>query len=371
MNTDNQNIFSNESTSSLISDITTESLAIILLPMISIKRFQTKLYWLDIGRALHSAYEGSQNGLQIWIEASRKAYDKSGLPHFINVSIETSCTKLYLGFTRGLITVKTLAWYARCDSPKLYDDWLNFGPHSTAQETINEMLTKIDGEDLSEAVPFIVKVFNHMFWLDLCYNPSYDKKRWYEFKHRKWIVISESKSFASGTWYYYNGNKWVKDSDRKYLDILLLGSFAAYFDKMRVDIARESCETTNCELKYENNKKIESISYLLDNLVNFKHDVINGASVYFTQDNFESKLDSNTNTVGMKDAVLEIVGNDTIIREAKPEDFISLSTDILYQQPKTTSDQPNDIQALWDKMVPDPKLRAYFMKFMSSNIETL
>jgi hypothetical protein len=150
----------------------------IFLHMINPGRYNNKLHWLDIGRALFSNYEGSDEGLTLWIEATKNA---------CNIDKTIKCKKLYPNFDSSHITIKTLAWYARCDSPEKYSRWHDVWCRKKITRAFN-----------GNTYDIAIALYSFL-WLDYCY--SFEDQAWYKRKYEntEWVKHFGPHKFISTT----------------------------------------------------------------------------------------------------------------------------------------------------------------------------
>lgn len=258
-----------------------ERLSPVLLPLISVSRFQNQLYWLDIGCALYSEYEGSEEGLKLWIDSSRKAFDT--MPDFIGDNLDVTCKELYCTYDTSYITVKTLAFYARKDSPENYAVWHNTWCRESMKEAVSRYVVDAAG------------ALYHMLWLDYCY--SREERKWYIYQQHRWVRLS-------------NTCKLLK---------FLSTTFTEKFVKWRNELLDNSDV---------NQTDILNISRFIRRVLtmSFRSNIIKEAEEHFCVENFSSLLYKNNNLTGTNNGVLEAIDMQVVFREGKPEDYISLST---------------------------------------------
>ena len=98
-----------------------ESLVLIL----DCGRFVDSHSCISIGKALHTAYKGSDVGLKSWINHIQRS--TINIPNFVKTvdTLNDACHTLYNNFANNQITFRTLAFFAKKDSPKQYNDWLS------------------------------------------------------------------------------------------------------------------------------------------------------------------------------------------------------------------------------------------------------
>lgn len=244
-------------------------LAETMLQLIDPQRSCTEVYWTTIGKALHNTHQGHESGLKTWIRHTESSINDSPVPNFMQVegSIGETCTKLYQAFVDNTITIKTLAWYARKDSPTEYNEWhINWCMPSMQQSFSGS------AEDIANAV-------SDEYWLDFVMKPK--RNQWFQFKKHRW--------------YQSDGCVGLKK---------LISS------------------------KFRDNYDDENIRRKL-RMVSFKNRVIAEAQERFGNERIS--LDTNSKLIGVSNGVLEIIGDNIHFRHGIPEDYLSKSTNIPYR----------------------------------------
>jgi P4 family phage/plasmid primase-like protien len=99
----------------------------------------------------------------------------------------------------------------------------------------------------------------------------------------------------------------------------------------------------------------------------FKKSVLAEACEFFRYDNFSDILDSNVNLTGVANGVLEIFNDNIEFRAAKPEDYVSMSTNIPFKD-DLSWDHPLVAECMtwFRKVFHHDALIFYFLRFASS-----
>ena len=148
-----------------------------MVTMFSDKRFKIESYFMDIGKALHKATEGSQVGLDEWVKISNEkktAFD------------EGYCESKYINFDLEEVTVKTLAWYAKEDMHEEYQTW----HQNWCGPKIKEAAKNIKYDCV------VAEAFYRVFWLEFMHTG----RRWVEFRRSRLVLLSED--FADSASYF-------------------------------------------------------------------------------------------------------------------------------------------------------------------------
>ncbi len=311
-----------------------------LLPLLSIERANKDFSWLDVGRVLYNVHNGSEEGLKRWIDFSRRAT--------VPGRDEAMCTyKYHKEFKGNLLTVATLAWYAKLDNPDSYDDW-----HANwCNKTLNESTSATHAD--------VAKAIYRVFWLEYIYSSD------------------------SGLWYEYRGNHFYKIGREPIpLRRQILGRFIFIYERMRKNLTDESFTNRSMSDESKNNIefKLKAINNLINKLKNenYKTTIVKSIKDFFHVEEFEKKCDKNNFLTAMSNCVLEVVDKRVRVRPGKPEDYM-LKFSTLYYPMDYTWDTPwvKEVLDWFDKItLRNRDLRHYFLKRISSflrgqNIEKL
>ena len=308
----------------------------VMLTMVDDGRYYSENDWLNIGKALYTASGGAKEGLISWIEHTQAIcldYPAYYMTEEDDSVFNTSYN-LYFGFEDKIITLKTLAWYARIDSPELYSDW-----HDEWCGTSMQKALSYDPVDIAGAI-------QHVFWLDLVFYP--DKNgHWFEFIDQRWIEIEQnirlieiiSDSFVKKSEYWIDRiTDRIKDSKNN------------IFKNFGIEIM---------------SKILNLIEKLKQNDTVFINKIIEQLRIKFSNGRFFELLDTNSNIIGFPNGVLETSNKSIQFRSSKPEDYLFLFSPIIYSEFKATDSLVIEC-GNWLKQVFPEKLFYYFLLFSSS-----
>jgi hypothetical protein len=284
-------------------------LAHFMLSLLADSRFNTYCYWLDIGRALYSVTEGSDEGLNTWRDITAKRSTVFG--------IEDCTWTRYYKFSDTPITHKTLAYYARTDSPDHYKQWHASWIERTIQLAI---VSRRDGP--------LAQALYRMYWLD--------------------FVCSNIKS---NIWYAFRGNYWQQLDSAVDLSKKIDGEFKNIFERKQSTLSAELAElrggeddpVVQTQKVVINNqlKAIRDICMSLDGNA-FKRSVIRQAADQFHDERFDVLADiSGMSVHAAHKIVIELMDEtklasgkvlecQTLHRPGKPEDYITRFSTIPY-----------------------------------------
>lgn len=303
-----------------------EYMSSIFLGMMDRKRSEEKHYWQDIGKALFNTFHGGKRGLEKWID-----FSESG-----EVFDSNECSSLYYNFVDNRMTIKTLAFYAREDSPNEYKKW-----HDNWCLNSLEKSTSMCHTDVAEAI-------YRVYWLEFaCANLK--QKTIYEFRNHVWKNLDSGHSLRA----------------------IISGKFVEILENFRTDISLQVMESRDKNYKDTAEIMIQKICKLITKLKNFsfKNAIMAETSEKFYIEEFEQKLDTNPNLMGCVNGVIETLDTKAVFRDGKPEDFVSRSTSVFYRH--DMNEKHTLYLRLMDwlrKTFPDKTLLNHFGKLMGASL---
>lgn len=293
-----------------------------LLEIISIDRFLHKKRWIEIGKAIHNSFRGTDAGLTIWIDITERALRgvRGVVSYLENSNIRDACFNEYNEFTwPGQITVKTLAWFAMEDNKEQYNIWHRNWTRSYRQD---------------------------------CYNLSHDsiaKALYCEL----WLTHACHVRGKARTVYEFSQHRWQKVEDGYTIRMEISDGFKRQFELDRADIAFQMTQTNDETEKKRLQTQHDVVNQLIKFLGNrgFKASVLGEVLDRLTIANFEGYLDKNGDLTGHPNGVSEVDIELCSIefRPGKPEDYLT----------KVTSAKL-DLTLSWDH----PRVKEY-MQWMS------
>lgn len=302
-----------------ISDI---DLAETLLFMLGTIRVSEQHYWMDVGRALYNSSKGANRGLDNWIAITKKS----------DMFSEEECQEYYYTFQNTNITVKTLAYFAREDSPDSYRNW----HHTWCRIAFNKALSCLD-EDLAEA-------FYRFYWLDL---------------------VATGKRHDS--WYIFNGHRW--EHSKQSMEVRQrIPKFRSQFENIRSNLCSQVSSGNEIEKRHLE-EKIKQCGKCIETL---KKDgpldrCIRMACTKFYNSKFTTLLDSACDIIGLENCVIQTNNSRAIVRPGKPEDYISMSCGICYDPNINRNNVRMRNLKKWLKQIfVNPNLYRYFKRLAGS-----
>uniref|UniRef100_A0A6C0JVI1 SF3 helicase domain-containing protein n=1 Tax=viral metagenome TaxID=1070528 RepID=A0A6C0JVI1_9ZZZZ len=302
------------------------------LNMIGDHRYYSQTNWEDVGMCIYNSYNGEMDGLTLWIECSEKAY-KNGRPEFIDIlsramgGLSYSMESMYLTFRHNNhLTYKTLAWFASKDSPERYSWW----HHNWICSALAMCLP--NREDT-----LVAQLIYRVFWLDVMYS----NKMWYMFMNGFWRKCPD-------------GDKVRREISCVMVDIL---------EKKKVELSNDA-PRANATDKAKINTMLEDICKLTSSFLNVacKSKYMKELKPYLEVDDLANKTDTNVYVLGLLNGILDLKGDAPIHRSAKPEDYVTKCTGVLYRE-YSWKDRGVEFVMDWlRKMFPNNETLEYFLK---------
>lgn len=328
------------------SDKDSRYLAPIFLKMIARFRFEQENYWYIIGNILFNTYVDENiyftgqdmnnvedKGLELWTKYSKNTK--------MSLRSQKACESKYYTFRKTKYTVKTLAFWARIDNPREYLEWHN----KWCQDALKDALSLSESK-LMEAV-------YRVFWLD---------------------YISLGESYKQG-WYYFSKNGFKDSRNSILLRTDINDRLIPIYEKLR-DQMRNSSERSSRKRLADFQgigseaaaKKIEEIIKKLSKDSNVKS-LINMCELRFYNEDFERSKDKNHLLVGCLNGIIECNDKKAYFREALPEDYVTLNTNIRFPlELNWKSSIVVELMEWLGKVFPDKELLDHFLKDESSHL---
>lgn len=298
--------------------------AITYVNMLSQVRTEDYHDWLRVGLALHSVDESL---LVAWIDFSKKCARKYK---------EGECEKIWRTMKNktangNMLTIRSLAYWAKQDDPKQYDAFIK-------EEIKSNMKKGLDG---------------NTYYLAKCIHAKYSDK---------FVCSSVSKNI----WWEFRHHRWVKIDDAYTLKNLLSEDFANEYNR---EIAELSIKLTTTSKDFDRDEihqkrlKLEDIVKKLMN-INFKETLLKECRNQFYDSKFEDKLDSNVSLIGFENGIYDLEKEE--FRDGRPDDYVTLSTKVDYIKWNEKNPYHSKIMTFFSQVIPNPKVREYFITVLAT-----
>jgi len=338
-----------------------------VLKCLSIDRANEYELWIKLGMCLKNI--GGEKLFGLWDDFSQRGDNYEG---------EEECRKKWNSFKNcsNPLTEGTLKWWAKMDNENAFTEIKE-----------NNLITRIDTcireggahDDIANVV--------------YCYFED-------EF------ICADLKDL----WFHFDGNKWVQCSKGYKLHQALPNKIKRLFLKAvrnYQDKQVDNEDTQEVEILMKREESAQKIYTKLKD-VSFNENIMKACKLKFYKEKIMEIMDSNTKLLGFDNCVFDLEEN--IIREGRPEDYISMTTKInlpiLPNELPITPDElwnripdrvgkyktnrknekvwnhekwdngdkrffkmvHNDISKFFKEILPDPQIRKYCMRFIASRL---
>ena len=314
------------------------------LKMLSSHRAGEEHFCRDVGQILYGIYEGKIEGLHVWTSWVSSHAGRSKIRAIDGKSIITpaDCKVIWeeMNFQKDfLLTTRTMAWYAKQDSPKAYKQW--------HQKWVEEAMEK----SLSLKHVDVAEVLYRMKWLNYAC-AKVGKRSWYEFKKHRWYQLD------SGSEVEYYLTHGFRNLYRRYNSELV-----SKVNQMNAEAEKKVLETMSvCVIK------------LIDKLgtTGFMGSTVRMAQNIFHHydPDFVNYRDKNPDVLGMENCVIQTTETEAVVRPGKPEDYVTKSTGLRWND-QLHEDHPavKAVDYWFRQMFPDPELYRYAWKIDASCLQ--
>lgn len=288
-----------------------------LLDMIDDERAANYSDWMSIGWTLYNISDGTVEGLELWLEFSKRCEEKYD---------EAGCRYEWSKMVKKDMTIGTLKYYAKQDNDVKYKQY------------VTEMMTPYIDKSLYGSHNDIAKaLFQQYGDKYVCSSILY--KEWWEFQD----------------------NVWRKMDDGHGLRTKISDEIVSHYEKMGQEMFRKlsSCQEHEKALY---NEKLTRAQKLINNLKSapFKNNVMKEAMEVFYNRQFNEKLDANPWIVGFRNGVYDVKTH--TFRKGRPDDYVSKQLGTDYAADMTDNDQiVLDVYDFLEKIFPDKSVREYFL----------
>ena len=286
-----------------------------LLSFFNTKRFSFKEDWINIGKACHHSSDDKEIALELWISITndyihnKEKNNKSFLDNVKDIRKESR--NLFQTFYKNNITLKTVAWYNKEDDPQRYKLW-----HKKL--CINYINDAVESDINAHSI--FAKAFFKIYWLDYIFSPLTNK------------------------WYYFNGYRWTIAEREIEILLTITEKFYLKFEKIKTVAEHEIEYNTSDKDKnrlFELKKLKNNCRIIINNLrnVTYKRRLLTAMCEYFKLDDFEKIINKNYELFGTSNGVLDMSNKSIHFRSGKPEDYITFSNHVPYNNNINENDE--------------------------------
>lgn len=294
-----------------------------LLDMLLDSRSDNYSDWMHIGWTLYNVSEGSNQGLELWLEFSSRCQTKFD---------QNVCINTWEKMERKNITMGTLHHFAKIDNPIAFNKYTE------------ENMKKFLNEDS------IVNCSHNDF-----------AKACFEKCGTEFVCAS----IVTNSWYQYKNHKWNRIEEGIFLRQKLSQEFVTKFEDIGKNILIDMSKDPDQSRKDIYLNKHKQVYKLISNLKNstFKTNVMKECKEVFYDEKFIQKLDKNPWIIGFRNGVYDLKNH--IFREGIPEDYISLQMPNDYADYDEGHHMVKEVHNFIEKIFPDREVRDYFMNTSS------
>uniref|UniRef100_A0A6C0JYF9 SF3 helicase domain-containing protein n=1 Tax=viral metagenome TaxID=1070528 RepID=A0A6C0JYF9_9ZZZZ len=199
-------------------------------------------------------------------------------------------------------------------------------------------------------------------------------------KYRDNYICSD---FGKNVWYRWAGHIWMETDRGIDLQLKLSKDIACMFLKKENAIGHDMlnrglihCTGSDgkqdcgmCDYCDMEKKRLGlNAMYVKLKTTRFKDNVMKECRELFFDEKFTKKVDSNKDIIAFNNGILDLITFE--FRDGKPEDYMSFTTGIDYdpEKPYYEYEAWADVNRFIQQVLPDPEVREYFMKHLSTNL---
>lgn len=288
---------------------------------LSDERAKNYVTWMEVGWALHNIHNHDDTLLEKWIEFSQRIES-------YKTTAETECRERWEKMADEGLGMGSLKLWAKTDNPDKY--------------------SLIVEKDICSLIIQATKNGR---------GPSYDvAKVLHEMFKEYFVCVSPAKN----SWYYFNQEKhrWVKDEKGVSLRQMISTELYNEFKRQQLKIGGQSSSPEDGE--HDKSFKIMKVMDKLKETA-YKNNIMTESCELFydKEQTFESELDSKQYLLGFKNGVFDLAKHE--FRKGRPEDKISMSTNIDYVPFDPNAPEIANIQNFLKEILPIKRVRDYIV----------
>jgi P4 family phage/plasmid primase-like protien len=293
-----------------------------LLQFISDDRADNYNDWMYIGWILYNISDGTEDGLNLWMEFSSRIPDKFD---------EEKCVIEWGKMVKKNLSLGTLKFYASQDNP---DGYLAFRK-GKQNEFIMARVSSFSHNDIAK---YLFEEYGNKY---KCASISYNS--WYQYENHRWKQIDDAQSLRE---------KISNDGP---------GSLIENLKNIQKELGIKSvdCNDEFEKAKLQGHGKL--VGKIISNLKShpFKSNVIKECKEVFYDELFLKNLDRNPFLVGFKNGVYDL--KTFLFRSGSPDDYISLQMPFNFTEYTVNDKRVQDVHDFLEKIFPDKSVRDYFL----------
>tara|TARA_Y100000389_G_scaffold204972_1_gene261447 strand:+ start:7227 stop:9959 length:2733 start_codon:yes stop_codon:yes gene_type:complete len=322
-----------------------------LVAILDSNRSESRTPWIELGWCLHNISE--EKLLECWIKFSERSVKYSD-------SARGECESEWNKMRQNGLGIGTLHMWAKKDNEKAYFEILRDDLEYFITKTVLKNTQCVSGKKQSQKLSQACVVNHIVTTLKLKYGhyficSNYEKRQWHEFADNRWIKDDQDVSLKRKireelhTDYMNVSNKYSRLSER-----LQNGHpNKQKYDSISDEIAKLAFMFKDTSFRKKVTEEASEQFYWFRD-----------RSKNFDSNNFEEILDSKTHLVGFKNGVYDL--ELSVFREARCEDFVSLSTDIDFIEYSWDHEMVIEIQEFLAQILTNEPVREYVLRVLAS-----
>jgi len=297
----------------------------ILTKMLSVERASDYDSWIRVGYAL---YNVDKSLINEWIEFSKKCPSKFK---------KGECEKLWKKMKTGkdLLSISSLHMWARNDNYVAYMEYKQKEYNNLFRQTMTG-----DHQSIAKAI------------------------------YSKYQTEFVCASIKNNTWYEFNkeSHKWEFIDSGYTLLRKITDDFVNDYYKRNADLYAQIPQTQDQNKRQELQKEVDKIQLTINRLNNesFLSTLMRACGRRFYVKGFEEMLDENYDLIGFNNGVFDFKRK--VFRKGEPEDFITMTCGLDYQDYDPKSDEMKKIFKLFEDIHPNKETREYVYTLFSTLI---
>lgn len=291
-----------------------------LVNILDAKRANNYKSWIEVGWCLHNI---DYNLLDTWIKFSKKSN---------KFKDDIECTELWEEMNDDGLGLGSLHFWAKADN---YKDYIEI----TDKDIQNVMLRNLSGTQ-ADTAKIVYCMFKHKY---VC--TSIQHKTWYEFRNHKWIELDGGISL------------------RQDISTAVRDQFSKMSSNLNDSSITSGGDNPDKEIFINRSKKVQEINLKLGN-TSYKEQVMKESAELFYDPKFYEKLDSRNELIAFENGIYDL--RNLEFREGRPEDYISLSTGVNYQEYDDSNSVIQEIYTFFSQVLPKEDVRKYVLTLLAT-----
>lgn len=293
-----------------------------LLPMLCDYRAENYNEWIGIGWILYNIGDGCEQARDMWCKFSSRCTSQYD---------EAVCLHMWEKMVKKDVGIGSLRYYAKLDSPEKY----------------RELVSERSEKHITES---------------LCGSHNDIAKALYEEYGDEFVCASVS----NRVWFQFVGNRWEQIEEGVFLRKKISDEFGPRYTEIGAKLLSNNVTCHDKPHEAMNNARVKMVQKMISNMKSapFKKNVMCECLEVFYNKKFRDKLDNNPTLFPFNNGVYDL--NLNIFRPCSPEDFISKTAPINYNQNlDENDDKVHSVYSFLEKVFPDKSIRQYFLDISS------